>query len=87
MNEADRYALLNRGLAAHAAGDSFEAHEHFEDAWRETPVYWRDRLPLAFEIEGPAIVEQMDTTILIEPGDVARGDAMGNIVIGAGAAA
>lgn len=59
----------------------------FEDAWCETPIYWRDRLPLAFEIEGPAIVEQMDTTILIEPGDVARGDAMGNIVIGAGAAA
>jgi N-methylhydantoinase A/oxoprolinase/acetone carboxylase beta subunit len=29
-------------------------------------------------------VEQMDTTIVIEPGDVARGDALGNLVIEVG---
>ncbi|OIQ65081.1 cyclohexadienyl dehydrogenase [mine drainage metagenome] len=32
-----------------------------------------------------AIVEQMDTTVLIEPGDLATGDADGNIVITLGA--
>jgi N-methylhydantoinase A len=47
----------------------------------ETPVYWRDHLPLAFRLEGPAIIEQMDTTILIEPGDTARGDMLGNIIV------
>jgi N-methylhydantoinase A len=47
----------------------------------ETPVFWRDHLPLDFTLTGPAIIEQMDTTILIEPGDVARGDALGNIIV------
>jgi N-methylhydantoinase A len=50
-------------------------------AQHSTPVYWRDHLPLAFALEGPAIIEQMDTTILIEPGDAARGDALGNIIV------
>jgi len=56
----------------------------FEDDWHETPVYWRDHLPLAFQLEGPGIVEQMDTTVLIEPGCVASGDAHGNILIDVG---
>ena len=54
--------------------------------WRETPVFWRDHLPLAFEMPGPAIIQQMDTTILVEPGDIATGDAIGNIIITVGAA-
>lgn len=53
--------------------------------WRETPVYWRDHLPLRFEIPGPAVILQMDTTILVEPGDTATGDDIGNIVINVGA--
>ena len=50
----------------------------------ETPVYWRDHLPPGCALDGPAIVEQMDTTILIGPGDRATGDAHGNIVIHVG---
>jgi N-methylhydantoinase A len=53
----------------------------------ETPIYWRDHLPLAAEIQGPAIVEQMDTTIVIDPGDKAVQDADGNIIIELGAGA
>ncbi len=52
---------------------------------RDTAIYWRDHLPPDAVIEGPAIIEQMDTTILIEPGDVARGDAIGNIIVTVGA--
>jgi N-methylhydantoinase A len=51
------------------------------DRWVETPIYWRDHLPADAGISGPAIVEQMDTTILIEPGDTAAQDADGNIII------
>ena len=54
-------------------------------AWLETPVYWRDHLPAEAAIDGPAIVEQMDTTILIEPGDRATQDQDGNIIISLGA--
>ncbi len=49
--------------------------------WCETPVYWRDHLPPTADIIGPAIVEQMDTTIIIEPGDRATQDADGNLII------
>lgn len=49
--------------------------------WHDTPVYWRDHLPEGFALTGPAIVQQMDTTLLIEPGDRASGDADGNIIV------
>ena len=52
----------------------------------ETPVFWRDHLPLDFTLQGPAIVEQMDTTVLIGPDDRAKGDPHGNIVIHVGGA-
>jgi N-methylhydantoinase A len=58
----------------------------FDGAWHDTPVYWRDHLPVDAVIRGPAIVEQMDTTVLIEPGDVAQGDGEGNLVIAVGGA-
>lgn len=59
----------------------------FDGAWFDTPIYWRDHLPHGFTLTGPAICEQMDTTVLIEPGDRAAGDADGNIVITLGAGA
>lgn len=59
---------------------------YFDGRWHDTPIYWRDHLPIDFVLEGPAIIEQMDTTVLIEPGDRAGGDEQGNIVISVGAA-
>jgi len=58
-----------------------EREVFFRDSWRVTPVYRRDLLPIDAVITGPAIMEQMDTTILIEPGDVARSDAGGNLLV------
>jgi N-methylhydantoinase A len=58
---------------------------YFSDTWFNTPIYWRDHLPMQFELVGPAIIEQLDTTILIEPGDMATGDVDGNIIIAIGA--
>ena len=54
---------------------------YFDRQWHDTPIYWRDHLPVEFELQGPAIVEQMDTTTLIVPSDHAIGDAHGNIII------
>ncbi len=54
----------------------------FEGAERvETPIYNRSELVNGQVIEGPAIVEQMDTTVLVFPGDRATTDAWGNLVI------
>ena len=49
--------------------------------WVDTPVYWRDHLPLDPQITGPAIIEQMDTTIVVEPGDVVTSDSDGNLIL------
>ncbi|MGE0502624.1 MAG: hydantoinase/oxoprolinase family protein [Rhizobiaceae bacterium] len=56
----------------------------FGKAWVLTPVHAREKLPLDVEIVGPAILEQMDATTVIPPGDRATGDADGNIVIAIG---
>lgn len=58
----------------------------FDGQIHDTPVFWRDHLPLDAVITGPAIIEQMDTTILIPPGDRAEGAADGNIFIHVGGA-
>ncbi|HEY0522234.1 MAG TPA: hydantoinase/oxoprolinase family protein, partial [Stellaceae bacterium] len=52
-----------------------------EGGWRDTPVYRRDALPLGAAFAGPAIVEQLDATCVIEPGDRARVDALGNLIV------
>ena len=54
--------------------------------WQETPVYARERLPLDARLTGPAILEQMDTTILIAPQDTAMSDGDGNILVSVGSA-
>jgi N-methylhydantoinase A len=54
---------------------------HFGDSWHETRLYSRLDLPVGAEIEGPAILEQPDTTVLIEPGLVGKVDAYGNTLI------
>jgi len=51
------------------------------DGWHDTPVYWRDHLPLDLHLQGPAIIEQMDTTSVIDPGCSVTSDADGNLIV------
>ncbi len=51
----------------------------FEGGWRSTPVFQRHGLPP--ELAGPAIIEQLDCTTVLEPGNVARVDALGNLIV------
>ncbi|TNC11031.1 hydantoinase/oxoprolinase family protein [Methylobacterium terricola] len=50
-------------------------------AWHEAAIYAREALPLGAEISGPAVIQQIDATTVIEPGAVARVDAIGNLRI------
>ena len=45
------------------------------------PVYQRDRIPRGHLFLGPAIIEQMDTTILVLPDQRAQADDWGNIML------
>ena len=49
--------------------------------WVETPVYVREHLPAGACFDGPAIVEQLDCTTVIEPGDQVAIDAIGNLIV------
>lgn len=51
------------------------------DEYIETPVYERDLLSPGNILKGPAIVEQMDSTTVIHPGQVGIVDDYGNIII------
>ena len=53
----------------------------FNGGWHETRIFDREVLPLNAKITGPAVLEQMDTMVLIEPGDQACSDKDGNILI------
>jgi N-methylhydantoinase A len=48
------------------------------------PVYDRTRLEPGHRVEGPAVIEQMDTTTLLLPGDVATVDGLRNLVVAVG---
>jgi len=54
-----------------------------DGGWHEAAIVDRLALPTGARIEGPAILEQSDTTILIEPGLVGEVDRFGNVLIGA----
>ncbi len=49
--------------------------------WQEAAVYAREALPFRSRIEGPAVVQQVDATTVIEPGAVATVDDIGNLRI------
>jgi N-methylhydantoinase A len=52
--------------------------------WQTAAVYARDRLRPGDRIEGPAVVQQVDATTVIEPGAVAVVDKIGNLRIAVG---
>jgi len=47
----------------------------------ETPVLDRVRLAPGFSITGPAVIEQIDCTTVVEPGQTAIVDDHGNLLI------
>jgi N-methylhydantoinase A len=53
----------------------------FDGECRETSIWVRLDLPVGSVVAGPAILEQGDATIVIEPGLIGRTDALGNVVV------
>ncbi len=53
----------------------------FDGAWRDTPVYQRERIPPGVLLEGPAVIEQLDCTTVLQPGNTARADSLGNLLV------
>jgi N-methylhydantoinase A len=54
---------------------------HFATAWHETAVYRREDLAPGHTIAGPAIIDQADTTTVVEPDLVLTVDDAGNLLV------
>jgi N-methylhydantoinase A len=71
---------------ARATGRLAEAQQgvrpvYMDNALVDCPIYWRERLPLGASFAGPAIIEQTDTTTVVEPGMLVQVDAHGNLIL------
>ncbi|MGE6779749.1 hydantoinase/oxoprolinase family protein [Vreelandella titanicae] len=53
----------------------------FDGDWYDTPIFERAALPPGFELTGPAIIEQLDSTTVVPPNTVASIDEWKNIRI------
>jgi N-methylhydantoinase A len=56
-------------------------HVFIDGGWRETTIWSRLDLPAGLVVQGPAILEQPDATVYVDPGLQARGDALGNLIV------
>jgi N-methylhydantoinase A len=83
-----RMPPLPRAALSRAPGpDASEAcierdhRAYFDGELLAMPIYDRDRLRAGHCLPGPAIVTEMDSTTLIEPGSAAQVDEAGNLLI------
>ncbi len=77
----DLAALAPRADASIAGAARGARRAWFEGRYHETPVYARLDLPVGARIMGPAILEQGDSTIVVDPGLAARVDPLGNLIM------
>jgi N-methylhydantoinase A len=81
-----RRPKLDLAALAPAGGDVETAKEgkrqvYFSGEWCDATVYARHQLPVGAVIVGPAVLEQQDATIVVEPELKAQVDRFGNIII------
>lgn len=67
--------------ASQAPAPLGEQPVYIDGTWVQAKRYARLDLPVGFEVSGPVIFEQADTTVWLEPGYSARVDALGNLVL------
>ncbi|MDX3905321.1 MAG: hydantoinase/oxoprolinase family protein [Pigmentiphaga sp.] len=86
-----RYALVGvrpkfdlRLLAPSAGGAAVPVGVqavYVDGRWMDVPRYARLELPVGSTIRGPAVFEQPDTTVWLEPGFTAATDEYGNLIL------
>lgn len=71
------------GWKTQAGQDAYKGRRdvYFDIGYCESSIYERCRLNPGQQIDGPAVIEQADSTTILSPGDRARVDPCGNLVI------
>lgn len=54
---------------------------YFDGQWLQTDIYDRDLLPLHAQLSGPVIIEQSDSTVVVDPGASCQVDELGNLIL------
>ena len=75
---------LKRAAQREAPRDAPEGSSrrvYFDGEFHDCPVLARGSLPVGHSIEGPAIVEEYDSTVVIAPGWHAEVDAVASLVM------
>ncbi len=81
--QAKAIAELKMGQAGTTL-DECKIHEsqfYYEGAWHAANIYDRAKLHAGLQVEGPAIVGEMDSTTVVLPGYIAAVDTVGNLLI------
>jgi N-methylhydantoinase A len=88
VNLRTRVVGTRGGMARRAARDvqggvarPIKSRPVYFGGWHEAAIYARSDLLPGMQFDGPAIVEQDDTTTVVEPGMVTRVDAYGNLLV------
>jgi N-methylhydantoinase A len=71
-------------VAAGAAAGALQPQSRrpvYFGAWHDTPVYARTSFAPGMTLDGPAIIEQSDTTTVVEPDMALTVDAQGNLLV------
>ena len=77
----DLSLLAPRGAGSAAASQRGSRPVYFAGKWHDTAIFQRLDLAVGAVIDGPAVLEQPDATVVIEPGFRAMVDAFGNLEI------
>jgi N-methylhydantoinase A len=74
---------LEWGGTTHGEQDACKDHRdvYFEGGYRGSSIHERRCLKPGQQIYGPAVIEQADSTTILSPGDRARVDPYGNLII------
>ncbi len=74
-------SLAPTGVRDGALGAQTQVRLFVEGAWRDAPLYERERMVAGDTIDGPAIIAEANATTVIEPGWRARATTDGNLVL------
>ncbi|NOZ31363.1 MAG: hydantoinase/oxoprolinase family protein [Crenarchaeota archaeon] len=81
----EAYGLTSKPVlrASPEEGDAVigERDVFYRNGWYKATVYSRERLGTHAKVEGPAVIEARDTTVVLPPGYTGRVDEFGNIII------
>ena len=83
VRKAPQKPLGQGGALKNAVIDRRKVYFGDGSGWVETDIYARARLPAETRFAGPAIIEEMSSTTVVLPGQSAKADRIGNIVIDA----